>query len=154
MKQPDYIVGIDPGRSGGIACYHDGKVEVTKMPESVDGFRDYLKQLDGSMIVFVERVGVRSDDVFLTNGRANLGKLYRVIKMIAEYEAMKAVMSAFDIPFAIVPPQQWQASLLLRRSAREDKAARERRYKQFATELYPFLKPTALGSSKYRQEIS
>ncbi len=135
------IIGIDPGAGGGIAVYIPGShVKVAKMPKDMADFRDFLSYYSENYnpIVFLEKLSVRPDDVKVVDERAAMGKLFRVQKMMANYEQMKAIIGLFNIPFVLVHPMTWQTKLALRiRGASEEKAARKRRYRESAAQYYP-----------------
>ncbi|WP_303841548.1 hypothetical protein [Selenomonas ruminantium] len=140
------IIGIDPGASGGIAIYIPGQlVRVVKMPKDPADFRDllgYYKE-NYTPLVFMEKLTVRPDDIAVQAGAANMGKLYRIQKMIANFEHMKALMEADGIPFVLVHPQSWQTRLKLRtRGEHEEKDVRKRRYQAYAASQYPSVRVT------------
>ena len=85
----DTIIGIDPGAQGGIAVWQAGaKVKTMRMPRESSELREYMTYLAENFrpVVFLEKLSVRPDDVTVEGGSANLGKLYRIQKMIAQYE--------------------------------------------------------------------
>jgi crossover junction endodeoxyribonuclease RuvC len=104
------IIGIDPGKSGGIAAYCDGKIAVNPMPDSVAGKRDLIVGMlntapDGHVLLdirykncicYIEDVhampgqGVTS----MFNFGYGLGELY-------------GILSVLDIPVVAVTPQAW-----------------------------------------------
>lgn len=62
-------VGIDPGANGGISINRGGEVFLHKMPKTTLEFADLLKAFHvGSTLVVIEKVGVRPDDVAVTDG--------------------------------------------------------------------------------------
>lgn len=135
----DTIIGIDPGAQGGIAVWQAGaKVKTIRMPRDISELREYMTYLVENFrpIVFLEKLSVRPDDVTVEGGSANLGKLYRIQKMIAQYEQLKATLEFCGVPFVQVHPMKWQNGLHLRTKG-EEKAARKRRYRDIAGRLYP-----------------
>lgn len=138
------IVGIDPGTNGGIATYIRGKnPNAIKMPKDLQGIRDYLEYLKevAFPLVFLEKLSVRPDDVDVSGGGVNMGKLYRIQRMMAGYEQLKATISLTGVPFVMVHPMKWQNGLKLRQKG-EDKQTRKNRFKDVSGELYPGIKPT------------
>lgn len=143
------IIGIDPGASGGIVTWRpDAKVKAMKMPKDLDDFRAYMEYVKDnfSPLVFIEKVTVRMDDVKVDGDGANMGKLFRVQKMIANFEQMKTVLMVLGIPYVLVNPMKWQNELKLRISVKgkpkEEKEERKRRYRDIAGELYPEINAT------------
>lgn len=137
----DTIVGVDPGKNGGIAVWQQGKgCKTMRMPKDMSGIRAYMDYLKETCepIVFLEKLSVRPDDVRVEAGSANMGKLFRVQKMIANYEQLKTTIEFCGVPFVLVHPMKWQNALHLRiKGSGEEKAERKRRYRDVAGELYP-----------------
>ena len=142
----DCIIGIDPGASGGIAVFIPGRnVKTVKMPKELaelQGFLEYYAENYNS-VVFLEKLSVRPDDVIVKGGKAAMGKLYRIQKMMANYEQLKALIGTSGIPYVMVHPASWQAKLKLRpKRVKEEKAQRKHRYKREAERLYPEVNAT------------
>lgn len=144
------VIGIDPGANGGIAIYIPGQnVKVAKMPKDITELRDFFNYYveNYKPIVFLEKLSVRPDDVKTEDGNANLGKLYRIQKLMANYEHLKALIETSGIPYVMVHPLSWQTKLKLReRGSHEEKAERKRRYQAHAGKLYPGIKVTLWNS--------
>ena len=128
------IIGVDPGKSGGIA-WHDGeRARVAKMPATLS---DLWMQIESIMVdippiyrpsetkAYLEQVhsspqmGVKSSFTF-GNGFGHL----------------EMALTAAWIPFVRVSPQKWQGALGCRTGG--DKNVSKAR----AQELFPNLKPT------------
>lgn len=144
----DCIIGIDPGANGGIVKWRPNKkIMAIKMPKDLNELCDYLEYLKSicSPIVFLEKLSVRPDDIVPDADGVNMGKLYRIQKMLANYEQLKATIAVCDVPFVMVHPMKWQNELKLRAKTtrkKEEKNERKRRYREIAGNLYPELKPT------------
>lgn len=145
----DCIVGIDPGTSnGGIVTWRPNQnIKAIKMPKDLTELRNYLEYLKTicSPIVFLEKLSVRPDDITPGADGVNMGKLYRIQKMLANFEQLKATIAVCDVPFVMVHPMKWQNELKLRAKTtrkKEEKNERKRRYKEIAGNLYPELEPT------------
>lgn len=142
------VVGIDPGSNGGIVTWRPNQnIKAIQMPKDLTDLRNYLEYLKTicSPIVFLEKLSVRPDDVTPGADGVNMGKLYRIQKMMANFEQLKAIIAVCDIPFVMVHPIKWQNELKLRAKTtrkKEEKNERKRRYKEVAGNLYPELKPT------------
>ena len=140
----DCIVGIDPGASGGIVTWRPNhNITAIKMPKDINELKDYLLYLKSicSPIVFLEKLSVRPDDVTLGADGVNMGKLYRIQKMLANFEQLKAIITVAEIPFVLIAPISWQQKLRIR-IKNEDKKDRKKRYKDIAQSLYPEIKQT------------
>lgn len=143
------IIGVDPGASGGLAVFVPGKLAKTvKMPKDITELRDFFEYFAEYFepIVFLEKLSVRPDDVAVDGGKAALGKLYRIQKMMANYEHLKAIIEAAGIPYVMVHPGKWTAYLGLRlvrgNGLKETKQERKNRYKEFAKKNYPGINVT------------
>lgn len=139
----DCIVGIDPGANGGIVKWRPNEnITAIQMPKDINELKDYLLYLKSicSPIVFLEKLSVRPDDVTPGADGVNMGKLYRIQKMMANFEQLKAIIAVCDIPFVMVHPMKWQNELKLRAKTtrkKEEKNERKRRYKEVAREFIP-----------------
>lgn len=141
------VIGIDPGANGGIAIFIPGaKVKTVKNPKDVTDLSEFLQYYKDNYnsIVFLEKLSVRPDDVAVgPNDKANMGKLYRIQKMIANYEHLKSIIEVIGIPFALVHPRKWMFYLgLIPYRVKEEKAERKRRYAETAQKWYPDIKVT------------
>lgn len=140
------VIGVDPGANGGIAIFVPGqKVKAVKIPKDITELRDFFAYYveNYKPIVFLEKLSVRPDDVMVQGDRAKMGKLYRIQKLMANYEHLKALIEMSEIPFIMVHPMTWQTKLKLRvRGVHEEKADRKRRYQECAGKLYSGIKVT------------
>ena len=137
------VIGIDPGAAGGIAVFIPSEtfytVKTAKMPKNIADLRDFFAYYaeNYNPIVFIEKLSVRPDDVSVQDERAKMGKLYRIQKMMANYEHLKALIETFAIPYIMVHPMTWQTKLKLRvRGEKVEKAERKRQYRETAAMWY------------------
>ena len=138
------VLGIDPGSNGGIAIFVPGQnPKVVKMPKDITELRDFFAYYKDNFkpIVFLEKLSVRPDDVMVQGDRAAMGKMYRIQKLMANYEHLKALAESAGIPYVMVHPGKWTSYLGLRITSRngvkETKRERKKRYKEFAKKNYP-----------------
>lgn len=141
------VIGIDPGANGGLAVFIPGdKVKAVKMPKDITDLAEFFKYYNDNYrpIIFLEKLSVRPDDVAVgADGKPNMGKIFRIQKMMANFEHLKALIETAGIPYALVHPMTWQTKLKLRvRGQHEEKADRKRRYAAKAGEWYPGVKVT------------
>lgn len=131
MMNYNCIIGIDPGANGGVSVCADGRVTVIKMPKNVALLSDALTHYRQNFraVAFIEKLAIRHDDL-------QGGKVFRIRKMIANQEQLKAVLSLCGLDICEVHPLTWQSRLGLR-IVGEGKSERKRRYKTIASELYP-----------------
>lgn len=135
------VIGVDPGSAGGLAVFVPGmNVKTLKMPKDISDLRDFIGYYAENYkpIVFLEKLSVRPDDIAIQGDKANMGKLFRIQKMMANFEHLKAIIETTGVPYVMVHPLSWQTKLKLRiRGAHEEKDARKKRYKEAAGQLYP-----------------
>lgn len=132
----DCVIGIDPGKQGGIAIYtkEDGMVRVVKMPEDVnelDALFMYYKE-HYTPVAFLEKLNLHRSDT------QTPGKVFGIQKLLENFAQLRAVLDLAGVPYAMVHPLSWEHKLGLRiKGLREEKPARKRRYKETAAKLYP-----------------
>lgn len=135
----DCIIGIDPGSNGGVAVWRPNmNVQTIKMPKDVMDLREYfkfIKEISESPLIFLEKVQLRSDDV------DNHGKVFRIQQLLSSFQRLKDAIEVEGIPYVLVHPLSWQASLKLRKR-NESKKDRKNRYKNAAEYYYPGVKVT------------
>lgn len=102
----DCIIGIDPG--GGCAMWRSGApVEVVKMPADLMDLRPWFeraKLISSSVLVFVEKVSLRHDDV-----NANPAKAFRIQGMLSAFQKLQDILVFEEIPYILVHPRSWQS---------------------------------------------
>ena len=143
----DCVIGIDPGANGGIAIFIPGRpTKAIKMPKETSDLAALLQYYQENFhpIVFLEKLNVRHDDVASgPDGSTNMGKLYRIQKLMANFEHLKALIEITKIPFVLVHPMTWQTKLKLRQfGIHEEKSERKKRYQTFAASLYREIRVT------------
>lgn len=147
----DCVIGIDPGANGGLAVFIPGNtVKAVKMPKDLMDLRDFFAYYAETYkpIIFLEKLTVRPDDVeIMPDGKPNMGKMYRIQKLMGNYEHLRALIESSGIPYVMVHALKWQSTLKLRvKGLKEEKAERKRRYAEKAAQLYPTVKITLWNS--------
>lgn len=133
----DYVIGIDPGRKGGIAVLDDavGVVEVRCMPETPLELLEFLREVSGYgvCICYLEKVGGMPGN----GGSAmfSFGRGYGWIEMALLAVGMRTVS---------VTPQKWQkefgvGSCSITSSSSDEKREHKRQLRQVAQGLFPFM---------------
>lgn len=133
----DCVIGIDPGKSGGLAIWKAGQATVQiKMPADLMELKRFFmdKMEICNLIVFLEKVSMRPDDL-------QGGKAFGIAKMLADFNTLKNILTFLEIPFVLVNPTKWQNGLNLRAKG-EEKKDRKKRYQRFAQDNYKELKVT------------
>lgn len=127
------IIGIDPGKNGGIAVIDvngDGELTTTvhKMPETERDICEYLAVLGYSSFAFLEKVGAMPGQgvtSMFTFGRG--------------YGFLRGVLTSCQIPFADVRPAVWQRAVGISVIKGETNTVKKNRHKQMAQQLFPDL---------------
>ncbi len=130
------IVGIDPGKDGGIAIFSGGDVEAVKMPETE---RDLFDLIEGQthnrrVVVFLEKVSSSPQ-----MGVVSAFKFGRTLGLIH----MACVASGARLEW--VTPQKWQKEfglIVKGRGLGQSDTEKKNRNKARAQELFPRLKIT------------
>jgi hypothetical protein len=137
----DCVIGIDPGKQGGIAIYtkEDGMVRTVKMPEDVkelEALMSYYKE-NYPPVAFLEKLNLDRSDTDIP------GKVFGIQKLLENFAQLRAVLDLSEIPYAMVHPLSWENRLGLRvRGLHEEKAQRKCRYRDVAAKAYPGNKVT------------
>ena len=131
------IIGIDPGLSGSICFFEDGKIlDVVEMPTMIEGKKN-KKQVNGSQIyneilkrtsnldksdikVVIEQVSAMPGQV--VTSMFNFGQSYGILK---------GICSAMQLPVYFVRPAKWKKYFNLINSEKD--ASRTR-----AIEIFPY----------------
>lgn len=134
------IIGIDPGKSGGIAVLETRDkllyATVTPMPETDRDLYNYLRSIThkgGQPLAFLEQVSASPQ--MGVSSAFSFGQSYGALKM---------AIAAAGIRLELVSPFKWQSALGLilkgsgRRLGRND-GEKKRRNKARAQELFPLL---------------
>lgn len=134
-----YVIGIDPGKNGGIAVLGgDGSVvDVASMPETPMELLGFLRDVcayDGGCCCYLEKVGGMPGNA--GSAMFNFGKGYGWIEM---------ALLALEIPTVSVSPQKWQkiygvGSSSITKDSSSEKAEHKRKLKAVAQGLFPSLK--------------
>jgi hypothetical protein len=121
------VIGIDPGKGGGIAILGGESPEVHKMPETVGDLVDLLRSIaaSGATLAYVERVSTSPQ-----MGVVSAGTFMRGLGNI------EAACQALGIRLEWVAPGVWQREMKC--LTKGDKNVSKRR----AQELFPTLKIT------------
>lgn len=136
----DCVIGIDPGKTGGIAVWKpNGFLKVVKMPDDLTDLSLFINQYKEccNPIIFLEKLQLRHSDLSIP------GKAFRIQKLLNNFEQLKTVVHLLDIPYVLVNPMKWQDELNLRIKGTkrvEETKDRKNRYKLIAQKHYPEFK--------------
>ena len=131
------IIGIDPGISGSICFFEDGKIlEVIEMPVMTEGKKN-KKQVNGAQIYneFLKRINKKKDDevrVVIEQVSAMPGQgVTSMFNFGQSFGILKGICSAMQLPMFFVRPAKWKKYFSLINSQKD--ASRTR-----AIEMFPY----------------
>ncbi len=139
------IIGIDPGISGSICFFEDGKVlEVIEMPVMTEGKKN-KKQVNGAQIYneFLKRINTKDDEIRVVIEQVSAMPGQGVTSMFnfgQSYGVLKGICSAMQLPMFFVRPAKWKKYFNLINSQKD--ASRTR-----AIEIFPYFS-TQLSKKK------
>lgn len=143
------IVTIDPGASGSIVVYINGRAQAVKMPKEpieMNEYFEYIKRTHENIVVFIEKVQAYS------KGDDTPGKKFGINKMLANYSQLLTIIKINGFRFVEVYPVTWQSVLGLSRKKPKGmdfykfKSIRKNLYKEYAQKHFPGLKVTLATS--------
>ena len=139
------VVGIDPGISGSICFFKDGRIlEVIEMPVMTEGKKN-KKQVNGAQIYneFLKRVNKKEDEIRVVIEQVSAMPGQGVTSMFnfgQSYGILKGICSAMQLPMFFVRPAKWKKYFNLINSQKD--ASRTR-----AIEIFPYFS-TQLSKKK------
>ena len=131
-----FIIGIDPGISGSICFFKDGKIlEVIEMPVMTEGKKN-KKQVNGDQIYneFLKRINKKEDEIRVVIEQVSAMPGQGVTSMFnfgQSYGILKGICSAMQLPMFFVRPAKWKKYFNLINSQKD--ASRTR-----AIEIFPY----------------
>lgn len=126
------VIGIDPGKNGGIAVVDctGAIVDVVKMPETMQDLLDYLRDLASpDAVCYMESVG------FGMPGQSSSA----TAKFARHCGHLEMALLALGIPVVTVTPNKWEKSFQLGKSGEYTKTEWKNRLKGKAQQLFPSL---------------
>ena len=139
------IIGIDPGISGSICFFQDGKIlEVIEMPVMTEGKKN-KKQINGSQIYneFLKKINGKDDEIRVVIEQVSAMPGQGVTSMFnfgQSFGILKGICSAMQLPMFFVRPAKWKKYFNLINSQKD--ASRTR-----AIEIFPYFS-TQLSKKK------
>jgi crossover junction endodeoxyribonuclease RuvC len=131
------IIGIDPGISGSICFFQDGKIiDVVEMPTMTDGKKN-KKQVNGSQIfneisAKINRLDNKDIKVVVEQVSAMPGQgVTSMFNFGQSFGILKGICSAMQLPIYFVRPAKWKKYFNLINSEKD--ASRTR-----AIEIFPY----------------
>ena len=139
------IIGIDPGISGSICFFKNGKIlEVIEMPVMTEGKKN-KKQVNGAQIYneILKRISRKDDEIRVVIEQVSAMPGQGVTSMFnfgQSFGILKGICSAMQLPMFFVRPAKWKKYFNLINSQKD--ASRTR-----AIEIFPYFS-TQLSKKK------
>lgn len=133
----DVYVGIDPGATGAVAVFADGRWSVADAPVIDKKFgKRTRKQLDPTLAYYQLRgLGVDFARVFVEKQQAMPGQgVSGVFSLGRNYGIWLAVIAACGFPVTEVTPRKWKNKMVNGIGDNKKEASRQR-----ALQLFPYL---------------
>ena len=130
------IIGIDPGISGSICFFEDGKIiEVIEMPVMTEGKKN-KKQVNGAQIYneFLKRINNKDDEIRVVIEQVSAMPGQGVTSMFnfgQSYGVLKGICSAMQLSMYFIRPTKWKKYFNLINSEKD--ASRTK-----AIEIFPY----------------
>ena len=131
------VIGIDPGISGSICFFNEGKIiDVVEMPTMIEGKKN-KKQVNGSQIFNeiserIKKIDKRDIKVVIEQVSAMPGQgVTSMFNFGQSYGILKGICSAMQLPMYFVRPAKWKKYFNLINSAKD--ASRTK-----AIEIFPY----------------
>ena len=134
------VIGIDPGISGSICFFQDGKIiDVVEIPTMTEGKKN-KKQVNGSQIFNeiserIKKIDKKDIKVIIEQVSAMPGQgVTSMFNFGQSYGILKGICSAMQLPMYFVRPTKWKKYFNLINSEKD--ASRTR-----AIEIFPYFSP-------------
>ena len=138
IKDQSVYMGIDPGKSGGIALLFDNEVIATKMPETPADVLDWIRESASNCVAVIEQVGGYTGEGQPGSAMFNFGRGVGHLEM---------ALLTCKIPTESVPPRKWQKALgISAKKKTETKTQWKNRLKSVAQRLFPSITVTLATS--------
>ena len=131
------VIGIDPGISGSICFFQDGKIiDVVEMPTMIEGKKN-KKQVNGSQIFNeisyrIKKIDKKDIKVVIEQVSAMPGQgVTSMFNFGQSFGILKGICSAMQLPMYFVRPAKWKKYFSLINSEKD--ASRTR-----AIEVFPY----------------
>jgi hypothetical protein len=95
------VIGIDPGKMGGVSFFHDDWLHVEKLPEDSPELLDLLR----SYFPEPELVSVYLEQIYLPAGKAG------ALSFASGWGKLLAVLEFYGVEPKLVRPQVWMKEL-------------------------------------------
>ena len=122
------VIGIDPGKSGGLVVIKGDKVSLHKCPKSTHAMSVILRQAKADAWIDEHNIHIAIEKVwaFPTDARSS------AFKFGVNYGMWLGIIGSLNLPFMEVPPQTWMKSY---NPLPKDKKDRKKAIKDIAIDM-------------------
>ena len=140
MKSPfRKAIGIDPGKSGGIAVITDETVQLHNCPKTVDSMAHLIGMCLNDVAAYRTKVFLEKVWSFPTDGRAGS------FTFGENYGQWQGILASHELEPVLVTPKMWQSHFEIKKGLKKD--IRKKMLKQMAIEKCPGLKKVTLKTA-------
>lgn len=133
----DYVIGLDPGASGGITVLSaNGEIaDSIPMPDTLADMWAFIERYADNSVAYLEKVSAMPGQ-----------GVSSMFKFGQQYGYLQMALTAARIPFFDVTPMKWQKALGLLSRKGESKTEHKSRMKGAAQQYFPKTKVTLKNS--------
>ena len=140
MKSPfKKCIGIDPGKSGGIAVITDETVTLYNCPRTVHEMALLIGMCLNNVSAYRTKVFLEKVWAFPTDGRAGS------FTFGENYGQWQGILASHELEPVLVTPKQWQSHFEIKKGLKKD--VRKKILKQMAIEKCPSTKKITLKTA-------
>ena len=140
MKSPfKKVIGIDPGKGGGVAVITDNIVEIHNCPKTVSGMAHLIGMCLTDVAAYRTKVFLEKVWAFPTDGRVGL------FTFGENYGQWQGILASHELEPIPVTPKEWQAHFEIEKGLKKD--IRKRILKQIAIDRCPSTKKITLKTA-------
>ena len=140
MKSPfKKCIGIDPGKSGGIAVITDKTIEIHNCPRTVNSMAHLIGMCLNDVAAYRTKVFLEKVWAFPTDGRAGS------FTFGENYGQWQGILASHEIEPVLVTPKMWQSHFEIKKGLKKE--IRKRILKQMAIERCPNTKKITLKTA-------
>ena len=140
MKSPfKKAIGIDPGKSGGIAIITDETIQIHNCPRTVEGMATLIGMCLSDVSANRVKVVVERVWAFPTDGRAGS------FTFGENYGQWQGILASHELKPKLITPKEWQSHFEIQKGLKKD--IRKKILKQMAIDRCPNTKKITLKTA-------
>ena len=140
MKSPfKKVIGIDPGKGGGIAVITDKIVEIHNCPKTVDSMAHLIGMCLTDVAAYRTKVFLEKVWAFPTDGRVGS------FTFGENYGQWQGILASHELETVFITPKMWQSHFEIKKGLKKD--IRKKILKQMAIERCPNTKKITLKTA-------